>query len=90
MTTVHIDPTGDEIPGRISLHHDFDCERHDAEASLSQAYGDDPTANDADVICFHPDRIPDLMVALADLHMAWKRHNSPLYRDPATTTKGDA
>jgi hypothetical protein len=89
MTTVHLYPVGDEIPGPIKLHHDFDGPLNDAEASFSQAPSDDPTSNDADVITFHPDRIPALVAALNDLHMQWKRANSPLYRDPATTVAGE-
>ena len=82
MTTVHLYPVGEEVSGMIGLHHDFDGPLKDAEVSLSQPYDDDP--QNADVITFHPDRIPALMNELAELLMQWKRANSPLYREPST------
>ena len=90
MSPVYIDPAGEEIWDKIGLHHDFDCDRKDAEVSLAQRDPSDINLNNADVICFHPDRIPAMIAALNDLHMDWKRANSPLYRDPSTVTLGDA
>jgi hypothetical protein len=72
MTTVHIAPVRDELPGMISLHHDFETAPQDAEVSLSQAYADDPTSNDADVITFHPDRIPALIHELELILVRWQ------------------
>jgi len=84
MSRATVEPVDCEFWDAIMLHHDFNC----PEVSLTQTAPSD-SGGTADVICFHPDRIAALINALTDLHLAWKRHNSDLYRDPSDTTRGD-
>jgi hypothetical protein len=82
VTTVIIAPTDDEINEAVSLHHDFDCPLKDADVSISQPYSDD--LDNADVICFHPDRIPALVAELVSVHEEWLKEKNYFPRDVPT------
>jgi hypothetical protein len=84
MSRVIIQPSGNETWDAIGLHHDFECPLKDAEVSFTQTDISDPESPNADIICFHPDRIPALIDELTRLQAEWKEASRPLLRDVPT------
>ena len=70
--------------GEIEVAYDLD---RLSITQLTPVEGEEPFE---ECVVLAMDRVPDLMIALADAQMAKKRANSTLYRDPSTVTKGDA
>ena len=57
---------------------------------LKQGVRDEPVDETGESVLIAKESLPALIAALSEAHLAWKRANSPLYRDPSTVTKGDA